>query len=169
MLLLTKTILSIMLGFLLATVLGLILIPLLKKLKVRQTLSIYMEDAHRKKIGTPTMGGLIFIIPTVITMFLLYFMGKIEITTNLLIVLFVFLSYAFIGFVDDYLIIRRHDNKGLTEVQKLFGQVVIAIIFFFIFLKTGGETTLAISTLGIYLPLGWLYGVFILFFFQFSN
>lgn len=163
MLLLTKTVLSTMIGFSIATLLGLILVPLLKKLKVRQSLSIYMEDAHRKKIGTPTMGGLIFIIPTVITMIILYIMGKIEITSNLLIVLFIFLSYAFIGFVDDYLIIKKHNNKGLTEVQKLFGQVVIAIVFFFMFLKNGGETALVISTLGINIQMGWLYGVFILF------
>lgn len=163
MLLLTKTILSIMLGFLIAVFLGLILIPLLKKLKVKQSLSIYMEEAHRKKQGTPTMGGLIFLIPTVVTIFILYFMGKLEITTNLLMVIFVFISYALIGFIDDYLIIKRHNNKGLTEIQKLLGQVVIAVIFFFVFLKIGGETSLIISTLGINIPMGWLYGLFILF------
>ena len=116
MLLLTKTILSIMLGFLLATLLGLVLIPLLKKLNVKQRLSIYMEDAHRKKIGTPTMGGLIFLIPTVLTTLILNFMGKIEITTNLLIILFVLVGYAIIGFLDDYLIIKRHNNKGLSSL-----------------------------------------------------
>ncbi len=163
MLLLTKTVLSVMIGFLLATSLGLILIPLLKKLNVKQSLSIYMEEAHRKKSGTPTMGGLIFLIPTVATIFILYFMDKIEITTNLLMVLFVLVAYALIGFIDDYLIIRRHNNKGLTEVQKLLGQVIIAIIFFFMFLKTGGETSLVISTLGIDIQMGWLYGLFILF------
>jgi len=163
MLLLTKTVLSVMIGFLLATLLGLILIPLLKKLNVKQSLSIYMEEAHRKKSGTPTMGGLIFLIPTVATIFILYFMDKIEITTNLLMVLFVLIAYAIIGFIDDYLIIRRHNNKGLTEVQKLLGQVVIAIVFFFMFLKTGGETSLIISTLGINIQMGWLYGLFILF------
>ena len=163
MLLLTKTILSIMLGFLLATSLGLVLIPILKKLNIRQSLSIYMEDAHRKKTGTPTMGGLIFLIPTIATVFLLHIMGKLEITTNLLIVMFVLIGYAAIGFIDDYLIIRKHNNKGLTEVQKLFAQAVIAIIFFFLFLKTGGETNLVISTLGINIPMGWLYGVFIMF------
>ena len=90
-------------------------------------------------------------------------MGKLEITTNLLIVMFVLIGYAAIGFIDDYLIIRKHNNKGLTEVQKLFAQAIIAIIFFFIFLKTGGETNLVISTLGINIPMGWLYGLFIMF------
>ena len=163
MLLLTKTVLSVMLGFLLATFLGLILIPLLKKMNVKQRLSIYMEEAHRKKSGTPTMGGLIFIIPTFLTTIILTLMRKIEMTTNLLIILFVMVGYSIIGFLDDYLIIKRKNNKGLTETQKLFGQLVMAIIFFFIFMKTGGETSLVISTLGINIQMGWLYGLFILF------
>ena len=63
-LLLTKSIFAIMIGFLCSVVLGLILIPLLKKLNVGQRISIFVGDNHRKKEGTPTMGGLIFIIPT---------------------------------------------------------------------------------------------------------
>ena len=163
MLLLTKSILSLMIGFIFAAISGLILIPMLKKLNVKQTLSIYMEEAHRKKAGTPTMGGLIFLIPTIISILLLYLFGKIEITTNLLIILFVMISYSAIGFVDDFLIIRQKSNKGLTETQKLLLQIIIAIVFFFIFLKNGGETSLVISTLGINLPMGWFYGIFILF------
>ena len=163
MLLLTKSVLSIMLGFIFAVLIGLILIPLLKKLKVNQRLSIYMQNAHKKKNGTPTMGGLIFIIPTIITTLVLFFMGKISITNNLLIVLFVFIGYALIGFIDDYLIIKRNNNKGLTEIQKLLLQVVIATIFFFLFLKNGGATLLVISTLNINIDMGWLYGIFILF------
>ncbi len=163
MLLLTKSVLSLMVGFVLAIICGLILIPMLKKLRVSQTLSIYMEEAHRKKVGTPTMGGLIFIIPTLFSIVILHILGKVEVTTNLLMVLFVMIGYATIGFIDDYLIIKQHNNKGLTEVQKIILQVIIAIIFFFVFLKNGGETSLIISTLGINIPMGWLYGVFILF------
>ena len=64
MLLLTKAIFAIMIGFLSSAFLGLILIPLLKKLRVGQKISVFVGEAHRKKEGTPTMGGLIFIIPT---------------------------------------------------------------------------------------------------------
>ena len=77
-----------------------------------------------------------------------------------LIVLFVFLAYAFLGFLDDYLIIKRRNNIGLTEIQKLFGQIVIAIIFFFLFMKGGNEPILEIYTLGIELHMGWFYGLF---------
>ena len=65
MLLLTKAVFAIMIGFLSSVVLGLILIPALKKMHIGQKISVFVGDAHRKKEGTPTMGGLIFIIPTI--------------------------------------------------------------------------------------------------------
>ena len=63
-LLLTKSIFAVMIGFLSSVLLGLFLIPVLKRLKVGQRISIFVGDSHKKKAGTPTMGGLIFIIPT---------------------------------------------------------------------------------------------------------
>ena len=66
MLLLTKAIFAIMIGFLASAALGLLMLPILKKMHVGQKISIFVGEAHRKKEGTPTMGGLIFIIPTVI-------------------------------------------------------------------------------------------------------
>ena len=77
--------------------------------------------------------------------------------------MFVFIGYASIGFIDDFLIIKRKNNNGLTEIQKLFGQLIIAIIFFYLFMKTGHEPSMYISTLGIEIHMGWLYGAFILF------
>ena len=65
MLLLTKAVFAIMIGFLFSTILGLILVPLLRKMRVGQKISEFVGVAHKKKEGTPTMGGLIFIIPTV--------------------------------------------------------------------------------------------------------
>ena len=79
MLALAKATLAMMIGFIVAIIAGLILIPLLKKLKAGQRISIYLQESHKKKAGVPTMGGLIFIIPTFITTIILYFMGKIEI------------------------------------------------------------------------------------------
>ena len=163
MLVLAKTVLALMIGFTLSVLCGLVAIPLLKKLNVKQKVSVFLLDKHSKKDGTPTMGGLIFIIPTLVTSVILLFMNKIEFTDNLLIVMFVFVSYAILGFIDDYLIIKRKHNDGLTEMQKLFGQLFIALIFFYIFTKSGMEPVLNIHTLGIKLDLGWFYGVFILF------
>ena len=107
MLLLTKAIFAIMVGFLSSTILGLILIPLLKKMRAGQKISIFVGEAHRKKEGTPTMGGLIFIVPTVIATIGLLITEKISYTSNLGIVLLVFVGYATIGFLDDFLSIKE--------------------------------------------------------------
>lgn len=163
MLTLTKSLFALMLGFIGATIFGLIIIPFLKKLKAGQNINIYVE-AHRNKAGTPTMGGLIFIIPTfAITLFLLL-TGKIEYSVNLVIVLFVFLSYGLIGFLDDFISLRRKTNKGLTQFQKILLQLIVALVFYVLFRQyTAGDSYLRISALGIDWNLGWFYGVFILF------
>lgn len=163
MLLLTKAIVAIMMGFLMSTGLGLILVPCLKKLRVGQKISIFVGETHRKKEGTPTMGGLIFILPTIIATIALVLMGKVPYTSNLGIVLLVFLGYACIGFLDDFLSIRKGNNEGLTTYQKLFMQVLIAIGFFYIYMRSGGQTSWVVGTLHIDIEMGWLYGLFILF------
>lgn len=163
MLLLTKAVVAIMIGFLMSAGLGLILVPCLKKLRVGQKISIFVGETHRKKEGTPTMGGLIFILPTIIATIALVLMGKISYTSNLGIVLLVFLGYACIGFLDDFLSIRKGNNEGLTTYQKLFMQVLIAIGFFYIYMRSGGQTSWVVGTLHIDIEMGWLYGLFILF------
>ena len=65
MYILTKVVLAIMLGFIASIVLGLIMVPLLKKLKVGQRISEYVNNRHHVKEGTPTMGGFMFIISSV--------------------------------------------------------------------------------------------------------
>ena len=163
MLILAKSILAMMVGFILSILIGFLLVPFLKKRKMGQTISVFLKNKHKEKDGIPTMGGLIFILSTLITIFLLFVTNKIEYTTNLFIILFVFIGYALIGFIDDFLIIKRKNNIGLTEIQKLFGQLIIAIIFFYLFMKTGHEPSMYISTLGIEIHMGWFYGAFILF------
>ena len=90
MLLLTKSILSLMIGFIASVIVGLILIPSLKRINFGQRISEYVGESHRKKEGTPTMGGIIFIIPTVIGITYLVMSGKLQMTYNLGIVLIVF-------------------------------------------------------------------------------
>lgn len=162
MLILTKSVLVMMLGFIISIIVALILIPVLRRMKVRQELSIYLEDAHRSKKGTPTMGGLIFIIPAILIFLALFFTDKINFNYSIIIVLFTFIGYSLIGFIDDYLIIKRKNNKGLSETAKLLMQLVIAIIFFYLFMKGGNEPLLWVHSLNIKLNIGWLYGLFIL-------
>lgn len=162
MLTLTKSLFVLMIGFLLATAFGLILIPLLKKIKAGQRINVYVEN-HQRKSGTPTMGGLIFIIPTIITVVILILTNKIEFSVNLLIVLFVFISYSLIGFLDDYLSIKQNQNKGLTQIQKLILQFIVALIFYILYRKyTNASSVLEITILHIKWNLDWFYGVFIL-------
>jgi len=163
MILLTKAIFAIMIGFLASAALGLVMLPFLKKMRVGQKISVFVGDAHRKKEGTPTFGGLIFIIPTIAATLGLIITGKINYTSNLGIVLLVFLGYACIGFLDDFLSIRKGNNEGLTTYQKLFMQVLIAIGFFYIYMRSGGQTSWVVGTLHIDLEFGWLYGIAILF------
>ena len=88
MYILTKVVLAIMLGFVTSAILGLILVPLLKKLKIGQRISEYVDIRHHKKQGTPTMGGLIFIISTILVILLLLITNKIDFTYDLKIVFF---------------------------------------------------------------------------------
>lgn len=162
-LLLTKSAFAIMIGFLSAIVFGLVLIPYLKRKKIGQRISIYVGDNHKKKEGTPTMGGLIFVLPTIIATLILIATDKLQLTPNLLIILLVFSGYSFIGFLDDFLSIKKKNNEGLTTYQKLFLQLIIALIFFYLYMEKGGETSLVSTTLGLNIEMGWFYGVFLLF------
>ena len=158
MLILAKAVLAFMIGFILSIIFGYLLIPLLKKLKIKQTVSVFLRGGHKEKEGTPTMGGLIFIIPTIISVFILLLLNKLELTYNLLIVLFVFLAYALIGFLDDFISLKRKANKGLTQFQKLFLQLIVALVFYILFREfTDGDSYLRISALGIEWNLGWFY------------
>ncbi len=161
MLILAKSILGLTIGFFLATILGLFLVPYLRKKKISQSISKFVD--HQSKTGTPTFGGFIFIVPTLITMLFLYLRGSLEISSSLLIVVFVFLSYAILGFIDDFKKYKEKNNKGLSIIQKLIIQTLIALVFFYIYMRGGGEPTLRISFLNLNVNLGWFYGFFILF------
>ena len=78
MLILAKAMMAIMLGFICAIVCGLVLIPLLKKLHIGQNVCELISKRHQKKQGTPTMGGLIFIIPVLAGLLYLYITNSIE-------------------------------------------------------------------------------------------
>src|SRR5574344_38024 len=163
MLLVAKTAMAMMLGFVLSLIAGLIVIPLAKKLHLGQHVSLTLGQRHLDKEGTPTFGGFIFIIPTILALLFLYLYGSIEITSNLVIVIFVFVAYALLGFADDFMKIKYKNNKGLTILFKLLMQTLIALVFFYIFIRNGGEPTIEISILNFQVNLGWIYGLFILF------
>ncbi|MCR5223990.1 MAG: phospho-N-acetylmuramoyl-pentapeptide-transferase [Bacilli bacterium] len=163
MLILAKSILSITLGLVISIIVGLIVLPFLRNLNARQTVSNFINKRHQLKNGTPTIGGLIFIIPVLLIILALWIRGSIVFNSNLAIVLIVFVAYGLLGFADDYLKIREHDNKGLPRSIKLISQILIAVVFTFIYIKNGGTTHLEVSLFGIDWDLGWGYVLFVLF------
>lgn len=152
------TITTIGMSFVLSTILGFILIPCLRKLEARQNVRKEGPKSHYKKTGTPTMGGLIFI-----TTLIIIGLFKLPINEKTAILMFSTLGFGLIGFLDDFLIILKKDNAGLSPKQKLIGQFAIAFILVFSrYSKNLG---------GVYLPwgngkilnLGWFYLPFIAF------
>ena len=162
MLIFIKCIMALMVGLFFSLITGLVLLPILREKKLKQQLSIYLERKHNDKKNVPTFGGLIFIIPTVFIVFIFVLLDKIQMTYNLFICLFTFIGYSIIGLIDDYLIVARKDNKGLSESTKLFLQILLALFIFYFFLSSGNEPLLWIHSIGLKVNIGWLYGIFIL-------
>ena len=162
MLILNKTIFVMMIAFILSVIIGFFYVPYMKKLKIKQNVSSFLPH-HKKKNQTPTMGGGIFIIPTVVTVLVLGLLDMIDLNYNLWILMVVFLSYGFIGFIDDYTKVKMGNNKGISRKAKLIMQLFVAIVFFYIFMRNEAPPVLWIYTLGIKIHLGWTYGLFILF------
>ena len=75
----------------------------------------------------------------------------------------VFVAYGLLGFADDWLKIKYHNNKGLSILFKLACQMAIALVFFYIYITNGGSPVIEVSSIGLRLNLGWIYGLFILF------
>lgn len=119
--------LNIAFAFLVSLIISLVLMPfviaLSKKLKFKQTILHYV-DKHSAKSGTPTMGGIGFILASVIAS--LIFMTTENSLT--LICVIVTVGYGIVGFLDDFIKIIFKQNKGLSAYQKIIFQVVIAVI-----------------------------------------
>ncbi|MGM0215573.1 phospho-N-acetylmuramoyl-pentapeptide-transferase [Enterococcus sp. AZ109] len=114
---------------------------------------------HNVKAGTPTMGGAGFLTAAAITI-VWFSVWQGQVTTSLLLLLSVLVLYGIIGFLDDFLKLARKQNEGLTSRQKFVGQVVVAVLFYFIYHIEGFSNTL--NFFGIDLPLGILYGFFVI-------
>ena len=130
-----KLILAAVVAFAIAVVVAPIFIPMLHRLKFGQEIREIGPKWHKKKSGTPTMGGVIFIIPVIVCS--IVFVRNL---TGLCLVLFG-LSFGIIGFIDDYIKVVKKRNLGLTEKQKFLLQTVASIIFLFAAMKLDIVTT----------------------------
>lgn len=116
---------------------------------------------HNVKTGTPTMGGVVFLIASLITAILVA-MWKNLVTPTLLICLFILLLYGLLGFLDDFIKIFKKRNMGLNSKQKLIGQITGGLIFYLVYRSEGFSNSLDIFGLTT-VPLGIFYGVFVIF------
>ena len=117
-----KIVMAIVISFIVASILGPIIIPLLHKLKFGQNIRQEGPKSHLKKAGTPTIGGLIFIFATIITMFIM--VGNP--TDEAMIALYSFIGFGFVGFLDDLLKIIKKKNEGLTSGQKMILLLIVS-------------------------------------------
>lgn len=111
------------LGLILSLILGRILIPILKKLHAGQSIREEGPKSHMVKSGTPTIGGLIFLFSAIITTLVT---GNFKV--SVLMILFSTLAFGAVGFIDDYIKVVMKRNLGLRAYQKLFLQILTAVI-----------------------------------------
>ncbi len=143
----------IIVAFAISAVLGPVIIPFLRKLKFGQTVRDDGPQSHLKKNGTPTMGGLIFLISVILTS-CIYMKDYPQIIP----ILFVTVGYGVIGFLDDYIKIVLKRSEGLTPSQKMFGQILVTGVFAVYMYKFSGISMEMIVPFfpGVTLDLGFL-------------
>lgn len=119
---LKQVLINVILSFAISVIGGLIVIPILKRIKAGQPILKYVDE-HKQKNGTPTMGGLFFIIPSCIVYFLLNgFSNRIALVS-----IAVGLAFLCVGFIDDFIKIKFHKNEGLKAYQKIIFQFFISL------------------------------------------
>lgn len=141
------------------------LIDYLHKIKFGQTEREEGLASHKKKNGTPTMGGLAFIIVPTLVYIVCSFFTPFKLDMNTIIILLAFVGYGVVGFIDDYIIVVQKNNEGLKPAHKFLLQSILAVVFFFLY-RTSSTTDIWIPIADITINLSWLY--FILVFFMFT-
>lgn len=149
--------------FALTIVIGYAIIPILHKMKFGQTIREEGPKAHQQKAGTPTMGGLIFFASITISTLVFSLLYDVW-STEVWIMLIVFIGYGLIGFLDDFIIVVMKRNLGLTSLQKLVAQIVVGIVAYFLLRQSEYfDTAIAIPFTSWTIDLGIFYVVFLVF------
>ena len=126
-------------GALLTTLITMpILIPFLHKIKFGQVEREEGLASHKAKGGTPTMGGIVFVlVPIIVTLLLRPEAFK---RTEMLIVILAYLGYGLIGFIDDFIIVVKKNNEGLKPAYKFMLQSLLAVIFYLLYVNIAPTT-----------------------------
>ena len=160
---------QILINFLAGFVLVMIVMPksiaYLKKLKFGQVEREEGLASHKQKGGTPTMGGIVFILCSVLLVYILNFSYFKNPYVNLM--TFAFVGFGFVGFLDDYLIVVRKTNEGLKPLYKYALQSVVAIAFYILAKQfiPDFDSVIQIPLLHMNIDLGWLYPILVYFMF----
>ena len=151
---------SVMISFAISVLLGPVVIPFLRRLKIGQTERTEGPESHLKKNGTPTMGGILILISVVITSLLF-----VRQYPRIIPVLFLTLGFGLVGFLDDYIKVVLRRSMGLRAWQKFALQILVTSVFTFYLLHyTDVSLAMKVPFLeGIYLDFGW-FNIPILFF-----
>lgn len=152
--------LILMISFISAIILGIIIIPILRKLKVGQIERDDGPQSHLKKQGTPTMGGIIMILAMIIvvtgTYIFLIYNNQSDIANKLLPILLLTIGFGLIGFIDDFKKLVLKNTKGLKPSYKMLGLLIISVayvIYLVYGLKIGTETYIPILKQSITIPI----------------
>lgn len=152
--------LILMISFITAIILGIIIIPILRKLKVGQIERDDGPQSHLKKQGTPTLGGIIMILAMIIvvtgTYIFLIYNNQGDIANKLLPILLLTIGFGLIGFIDDFKKLVLKNTKGLKPSYKMLGLLIISVayvIYLVYGLKIGTETYIPILKQSITIPI----------------
>ncbi|KGR73804.1 phospho-N-acetylmuramoyl-pentapeptide-transferase [Ureibacillus sinduriensis] len=158
----TTTITILAISFIVSVVLAPIFIPLLRRLKFGQSIREEGPQSHMKKAGTPTMGGIIFLISIIATTVIVGNMYDIF-TTQSIVIILVLAGFGLIGFLDDGIKVIFKRNLGLTSLQKLIGQIIISIAAFLLLRLGSFDTSINVPFIDWSIDLGILYVGFLIF------
>lgn len=122
--------LNLCLSFILTVILGIIIVPILKRHKIGQIVRNDGPQSHLKKNGTPIMGGIMMIIVSVILLAINSFKYRI-----LILPIIAILGFGIIGFIDDYKKLILKNTEGLSPKKKMLGLFIVTAIFIFVYLK----------------------------------
>lgn len=153
-----RLVMAVGLALLITLVLSPFLIPVLRILKFGQNVRDDGPKRHLKKAGTPTMGGIIFLVGIIAGALLA---AEQPTSVEMVTLVGITLGFGLIGFVDDFIKVVMHRSLGLRAYQKLIGQFSLAFILIWISVRwLGRGTDIAIPFTAIHLELSWFYYIF---------
>ncbi len=156
----TDMLISLILSFLVATIIGSPIIKGLYNLKFGQNIRQDGPQSHLKKAGTPTIGGIIFITSTTIVTFIMIR----DIKDEAFVALFAFIAFGFIGFLDDIIKIVKRNNLGLRAYQKMILLLIVSgVLSYYSYVELG--TKINVPFINTQWDLGVLYIPFVIFYF----